>query len=166
MKSKKVLIVIVAALCFAIAGALAGCGSETVSGSSSSSSDSASANRSYMSSANTIIEELQDNLNDFSDAVAEDDLVSMKAAMKKADKSIAKFEKLQPPDDLKSVHEEYTKGCDELKEALSEYVDLYSDQQKSKLSDSEYSKRLKSIQKKYNSGIKHLKAGDEKVTSL
>ena len=162
---KKFLAIMMTVLCVALAGVLAGCGSNGTTVSSSS-SDSASANREYMSNANTIIGQLQDNLNDFSDAVANDDLVSMKAAAKKASSSIDDFEKLQPTDTLKSVHQEYTKGCDELKGALDDYIDLYSDQKKSKLSTSEYKSRLKKIQDKYNSGIAHLKKGDEQATSL
>lgn len=162
---KKFFAIMVTVLCVALAGVLAGCSSNGAA-SPSSSSDSASANREYMSNANTIIGQLQDNLNDFSDAVANDDLVSMKTAAKKASKSIDDFKKLQPTDTLKSVHQEYTKGCDELKEALDEYIDLYSDQKKSKLSSAEYKSRLKKIQDKYDSGINHLKEGDKQATSL
>ena len=162
---KKFFAIMATVLCVALAGVLAGCSSGgTVS--SSSSSDSASANRDYMSNANTIIGQLQDNLSDFSDAVANDDLVSMEAAAKKASSSIDDFKKLQPTDTLKSVHQEYAKGCDELKEALDEYIDLYSDQKKSKLSSAEYKSRLKKVQDKYNSGMSHLKEGDKPATSL
>lgn len=165
MKTKKLLIGIVAVLCFSLAGVLVGCG-PSVSAGSSSSSDTASTNRAYMSSANTIIEELEENLSDFSLAVANDDLVSMKSAAKKANKSIDKFEALKAPDDLKSVHDEYTKGFDYLKKALGEYIDLYSDQQKSALTESEYKKRLKSIMSEYDKGMKHLNKGDDLATSM
>ena len=49
---------------------------------------------------------------------------------------------------------------------MDDYIDLYSDQKKSKLSTSEYKSRLKKIQDKYNGGIAHLKKGDEQATSL
>lgn len=163
MKTKKLLAALLVVLCVALTGVLAGCASGDQS---SSSSSSASENRAYMSSANTIIGELQDNLTDFSTAVSEDNLVSMRAAAKKAYQNIDDFKQLQPTDTLKSVHSEYVKGCEDLQDALESYIDLFSDQKKSKLSDAEYKKRLKKIQAKYDSGIDHLKEGDKKATSL
>lgn len=164
MKTKKLLAIVAVVFCMALMGALAGCGSTDQA--SSSSSDGASANRDYMSNANTIIEQLQDNLNDFSDAVSDDNLVSMKAAAKKAYQSIDRFKQLKPTDTLKPVHTEYVKGCDDLKDALEQYIDLFSDQKKSKLTDQQYKDRLKKVQDKYNSGMDHLKEGDKKATSL
>jgi flagellar basal body-associated protein FliL len=165
MKTKKLLAIVAMVFCVALMGVLAGCGS-TDQAASSSSSDGASANREYMSNANTIIEQLQDNLNDFSDAVSDDNLVSMKAAAKKAYQNIDSFKQLKPTDTLKPVHNEYVKGCDDLKDALEQYIDLFSDQKKSKLTDQQYKDRLKKIQDKYNSGMDHLKEGDKKATSL
>lgn len=165
MKTRKFLATLLVVLCVVLTGVLAGCASGNQA-SSSSSSDAASANRDYMSSANTIIEQLQDNLTDFSTAVSDDNLVAMRAAAKKAYQSIDDFKQLQPTDTLKPVHSEYVKGCDDLKDALEQYIDLFSDQKKSKLTDAQYQKRLKKIQAKYDSGMDHLKAGDEKATSL
>lgn len=165
MKTKKLLAAIAVVFCVALMGALAGCSSSGQTDAADSSS-SASANRDYMSSANTIIEQLQENLTDFSEAVSDDNLVSMKTAAKKAYANIDSFKQLQPTDTLKPVHSEYVKGCNDLKDALEQYIDLFSDQKKSKLSDAQYKQRLKKIQAKYDSGMNHLKAGDKKATSL
>lgn len=163
---KKLLVLFAAVVCLAFAGVLAGCSSSGSSAASSSSSDSASANRSYMSSANTIIGQLQDNLTDFSDAVAKDDLVTMQATAKTAGENIDAFKKLTPPDQLKSVHEQYTKGCDQLKQALDDYISLYADRKKSNISDSEFSSRLSTIQSEYDAGIAALQEGDKQATAL
>ena len=164
MKAKKHIVsIVVVALCAALALMLAGCSSAA---STSSSSDTASLNREYMSKANTAMSELSTALKDFDDAAAAGDVVKMQTTADKAFQSITDFKALTPPDDLKSVHDEYSAGCTDLQNALTAYIQLYTDMSSSSVDSATYDSRLASIQDLYNSGLAHLQQGDKMTSEM
>ncbi|MCI8366408.1 MAG: hypothetical protein HFJ66_02245 [Eggerthellaceae bacterium] len=147
--------------------ALGGCAANVDQPTSAETSD---ANRNYMAQVNQIVDELGVKLTAFDDAVSRDDVVSMRTQADGAFAVLDKLDKLETPDDLKEVQEFYSDGCSNLKDALSAYVDLYTEI--SSATDdqpfdySTYDERLKSIQDTYNQGIEALKAGDQKASEL
>lgn len=132
--------------------------------------ESANANSQYMAQVNQVVEELGTKLGAFDDAVSRNDVVSMRTQADGAFVALDKLDQLQAPEALKEVQEYYSDGCSSLKEALSAYVDLYTeiesatDQQP--FDYSTYQQRLASIQSTYDTGLQALRAGDQKVTEL
>ena len=122
-------------------------------------------NRNYMSQLNSNMDELSDRLADFDKAVATGNVVSMKTQSDYAFKTIDKIENMTAPEPVKEIHNQYVKGSQDLKDALDQYVDLYT-----KVSEStkenpynfdNYAKDLKSVQDSYNKGIQELKDADK-----
>ncbi|WP_282209694.1 hypothetical protein [Parvibacter caecicola] len=153
----------VAGLVLALAGCVAG-PQQAATG------ENANANSQYMAQVNQAVEELSTKLGAFDDAVSRNDVVSMRTQADGAFAALDKLNQLQPPEALKEVQEYYSDGCASLKEALSGYVDLYTeidsatDQQP--FDYSTYEQRLSSIQSAYDTGLQALRAGDQKVTEL
>lgn len=164
MKAKKFIATIVTVvIAAAFASVLAGCSS---SGTISSSSDTASLNRQYMSQANTAMSQLNTDLSSFVEAASAGDLVTMRTTADKAFQSISALKALTPPEDLKSVHSEYTAGCDDLQAALNAYIQLYADSTASSMDSSTFESRLSDIQDRYNSGIAHLQQADKAAAEM
>ena len=132
--------------------------------------DAAKANRGYMSQVNTVMEELNTNLESFSTAVSESDLVGMKTQADKALLALDDLEALEAPESLKEVQQNYVDGSRALQSALNDYVELYSELAIATQADpfdySTYAERLESIQKSYDEGIEKIKEADKKANEL
>lgn len=161
----KQMVVVVAAMGLALV--LGGC----VAGSQQAAiGENVNANSKYMAEVNQAVEELSTKLGAFDDAVSRNDVVSMRTQADGAFAALDKLNNVQTPDNLKEVQEYYSDGCNSLKEALSAYVDLYTEIESATAQQpfdySTYDQRLAAIQETYNTGIEALKAGDQKVTEL
>lgn len=91
-----------------------------------------------------------------------------------ADNAFSTLDKLaaiEAPEDIKDLRDQYIKGCDQLKDALNAYIDLYSEMtaakeeaESSRYNDpfnaSDYSGRIEQIQEQYNEGIQTLEDAD------
>ena len=132
--------------------------------------DESAQNREYMAQVNSLMDELNTGLLDFSDAVSADDLVGMKTHSEKAYKAIDDLEKVEAPEALEKVHQEYLDGCKALKKALSGYIDLYSNidtaTEDQPYDFDNYNKDLTKLKDDYNSGIDHLKEGDRLAAEI
>lgn len=126
--------------------------------------DAPAKNRAYMSQANTAMMQLNKDLDPFSEAVAAGDIVSMERAATAASRDIDAFMAIEPPETMKDIHAEYCAGCDELRQALQAYVQLY--READDLDEAAFNERVYVIQAQYNSGIDHLTKGDKLVTEL
>jgi len=128
------------------------------------------ANRTYMTQVSQTMDTLKSDLAAFSQAVADDDIVSMNAQADNANRTIANLAALTPPDALKDVHSEYVSGCEELRNALSAYLDLYNAinaaTDEEPFDYSTYEKRLSDIEDLYNSGISHLEKADQEAKDM
>ncbi|WP_080802624.1 hypothetical protein [Arabiibacter massiliensis] len=152
------------ALCAGVlmAAALGGCAQQ-----GSAASQQQSANRQYMTQVNQVMEDLQGKLDSFSDAVSRGDVVGMRTQADNAVKSIDELGKLEVPDELKEIQQDYADGTGELKDALNAYVDLYTEIDSA--TDDQpfdwatYDQRVGDIQKQYDDGIAKLKDGDAKA---
>ena len=146
------------ALCsMALCATLAGC--STFSTTTTNTNTPQAANRAYMSQVNSIMSELGDDLDGFTDAVSREDMVSIKTQCDKALKQLDELDKLEATDDLKDVKEKYDAAVDSLKAALSQYVDLYT-------SGSEVTQEaLTDIQAQYDAGVTALSEADKLAAS-
>ena len=99
-----------------------GCAQQT-----SAASEEQAANRQYMSSVNTSIDELSDRLGGFEDAVSRGDTVAMRTQADNAFKVLDSLASLEAPEALKDVQTGYVDGCNALKDALNSYIALYTE---------------------------------------
>ena len=159
MKTRKIMAMIMAvalsALCL---GMVSGCAQPA------NQEDNAAKNRAYISQANTMMQQLNADLEPFTAAVAAEDVVTMEQAAANVYRDFAAFEKVTPPADMKDIHAEYSAGCEDLKQAMQAYVALFKDAADTDVSD--LNEKLADVQKQYDSGIAHLQAGDKKMTEL
>lgn len=169
MKNKSKISFLVAAVCclgfvFALTGCM-GAAEETV--------DEQALNREYMSQVNIIMDDLDATLTDFTEAVSNNDIVGMKSRSEAVSKAIDTLEKLEAPEALKEVHSDYVSGCQDLKAAFDDYIDLYAEvdaaEEDGTLDDAarkSYDDDIEKINKKYQSGIDHLESADKKASEM
>ena len=155
------------ALCLAgcLAFLLVGCAQQA---SDADANDSVAANRQYMSSVNQAVAELSDRLQGFEDAVSRRDPITMRTQADDAFKVLDVLSTMEVPDDMKELNEGYVQACEMLEEALSSYIDLYSDISASRGGSDAQSiqEQIDQIQSKYDEGIDLLEATDKKATEL
>ena len=154
---------IVAAFCLACLGALVGCSA------SNEPTDAQTQNRQYMSSVNTIMETLNTNMDTFSKAVKDGEVVSLTAQLSSVDQCVSDLQGLTVPDAMGDIQSSYVNGAKELQTALSSYVQLYEDVKAPANgvapSTSDYNSRMADIQSHYDAGIKALQDADSKAES-
>ena len=152
-----------AACVAALSVALAGCAPSA----STSATEAQQANRAYMSQVNETMAELDAKLDKFVDAVSRGDVVNMRTQADNAYKTLDKLANIEAPEDLKDVKDDYVNGTAKLREALDEYIDLYTDAAKSDSSGdvdkAAFNKRIAEIQALYDEGVALLQKGDEAV---
>ncbi|WP_139650510.1 hypothetical protein [Raoultibacter phocaeensis] len=128
------------------------------------------ANRQYMSQVNQAMEDLTNRLDGFNQAVTNNDLVGMKTQADNAFKAIDDLNALEAPEGLKDIQTAYVDGCNDLKDALTKYIDLYTEIESATEEEpfdyATYDARLKEIQDTYDSGIEHLEEADKKATEM
>ncbi len=161
MQLKRIIPVLLAiALVLTFFSLLSGCGLQEEQ------TDAAADNRSYMSQANNIAMQLDEDLEPFTEAVANSDIVSMQQAASKVYQDVEDFKALSAPDALKDIHQEYSAGCDDLKEALETYVEVYQKADDEGADSDALNSQIAEAQESYESGIEHLQNADKKVTEL
>lgn len=123
-------------------------------------------NRTYMSQVNEIVLETNGSLDAFVDAVASGDIVNIKTTGNTAIKTLSKLSSLEAPDDLKDIQEKYKSGSEKLCDALTQYIDLYSNSTTNAEDQKLPADAVKKIQDLYDEGVADLKAGDEAAAEL
>lgn len=127
-------------------------------------------NRQYMSDLNQNVQELSGKLTAFVGAVGRGDVVTMQSEANNAFKVITAIESMQAPDDLKDLQSGYAEACVKLRDALNEYIGLYSEITSSvdgsAFDYSTYDERINSIQQKYNDAVAQLESTDNTATEL
>ena len=154
----------VVALCAGVlmVAGLAGCAQQD-----SAATQQQAANRQYMTQVNQVMDDLQGKLDSFTDAVSRGDVVGMRTQADNAVKAIDELGKLEVPDELKEIQQDYVDGTGKLKDALNGYVGLYTEIDSATDSQpfdwASYDQRVDDIQKLYDEGINKLKDGDSKA---
>ena len=148
---------------FVAVAALAGCASLE-----SAAKKQKSENRQYMTQVNQTMEDLQSRLDGFTDAVSRGDLVGMRTQADNAYKALDELGKLNVPDDLKDIQQEYVDGTNKLKDALNAYIELYTEidsaTEAQPFDYSTYDQRIADIKSQYDEGIGKLQSGDNKAS--
>lgn len=146
-------------------GMLAGCMSPNTGA-----TDQQQANRTYMTQVNLAMEDLNERLASFDDAVARGDAVTMRTQADNAFSAIDDLAAIDTPEAMKGLQQNYVDGCNTLKGALNDYVDLYTEissaTEEHPFDYSTYDERIKAVQDAYNQGIDQLKAADEEALKL
>lgn len=126
----------------------------------------------YMAEVNLTVEELNERLQSFNEAVSRQDPITMRTQADNAFAVLDKLAAIEAPDDVKDLRDQYVKGCDQLKDALNSYIDLYSEmvaardraqsssRNSSSFDASDYADRIEAIQNQYNEGIQTLEDAD------
>lgn len=162
---RSTLMKLVGALCASVMviTALAGCTSRDTTD-----TQQQTENRQYMMQVNQVMEDLRSRLEGFTDAVSRGDVVGMRTQADNAYKAIDDLDNLSAPDDLKDIQREYVDGTNELKDALSSYIDLYTEIDSATDAQpfdwSAYDQRIADIQQTYDEGIGKLQSGDNKAS--
>ena len=141
-------------------GALAGCAAN-----GSQANTEQQANRAYMSQVNGIMDGLGTDLDSFVDAVSRGDVVNMRTQADNAYKKLDELNALEVPEDLSDIQKDYLNGTSKLREALNEYIDLYTEISTGSFDQSKYDSRIAEIQSKYNEGVSALEQGDQAASS-
>ena len=114
------------------------------------------------------MEDLQSRLDGFTDAVSRGDLVGMRTQADNAYKALDELGKLNVPDDLKDIQQEYVDGTNKLKDALNAYIELYTEidsaTEAQPFDYSTYDQRIADIKSQYDEGIGKLQSGDNKAS--
>ena len=122
--------------------------------------------RQYMSDANAAIDQLSQRLEGFEDAVSRGDVVTMRTQADDAFRALDGLAALEPPEVLKEVQQGYMDGCNQLKDALNDYIALCTDVVNGSVSGAAYDERLAAVQAAYDAGVDKLKATDETASKL
>lgn len=149
---------------------LAGC-TTTQAANNAEGEDKSMTSSEYMAEVNQTVEELSERLQSFNEAVSRQDPITMRTQADNAFAVLDKLAAIEAPDDVKDLRDQYVKGCDQLKDALNSYIDLYSEMsaakakaESSRYNDpfdaSEYADRIEEIQNQYNEGIQTLEDAD------
>lgn len=169
-KAKKALFVPVAICAFVLALLLSGCTAPQAANDAEG-EDTPMTSSQYMAEVNQTVEELNERLQSFNEAVSRQDPITMRTQADNAFAVLDKLAAIEAPEDIKDLRDQYIKGCDQLKDALNAYIDLYSEMtsakakaESSRYNDpfdaSAYSGRIEQIQKLYNDGIQTLEDAD------
>jgi hypothetical protein len=116
-------------------------------------------NRNYMSQVHVIVEDISSDLQDFNDALGQDNEVKMQNALSSVNAHIEKLEAIEAPSVLDEIHTKYVEGTQALEDALESYVKYYSSEEKD-------ASALETIQQTYSSGIDLLEEADNIAAGL
>lgn len=119
------------------------------------------ANRTYMAQVNEIMEDLNNGLDSFVDAVSRNDLVNMRTQADNAYQALDKLSDLEAPEALADVQEKYVDGSNKLREALDSYITLYTEMNSESFDMATYNSRIADVQKAYDEGVALLEEGDQ-----
>ena len=123
------------------------------------------ANRTYMSQVNSIMAQLGENLESFVDAVSRGDVVNMRTQADDAYQVLDQLAAIEAPEDFADIQKQYVDGTTKLREALDEYITLYTEAGSDSFDQSTYGNRIAKVQKLYDEGVDILKTADEAAAS-
>lgn len=156
-------------LAFAAAAALAlaalsGCQQQNVA------NEQQNENRQYMAQVNQVMDDLDTRLSSFTDAVSRDDVVGMQTQADDALSVLDDLGSIEAPEALADVKQGYVDGAALLREALTDYVALYTEihsaTEAAPFDWSAYDERLAAIQEKYDEGIAKLQETDQMAAGM
>ncbi len=160
-KSLKSRVLLVLAMCVMCATVLAGCSANNAE------SEAQTQNRQYMTSVNQVMEDLSANMEEFTTAVQDGEVIALSSQLDSVTDAVEQLKALSVPDVMKDIHAQYVAGAEELQTALQLYVQLYEDVQapaSGSFDYGTYADRLAEVQSHYDAGIAALQDADTKVS--
>lgn len=119
----------------------------------------------YMTNVNEVAENLAVSLGSFTEAVKANDLSAIQSRADSAYAILDELDSLEAPESLNDVKQKYSEATNSLKSALNDYITLYTEVKDSNKANpfdfDDYSERLESIQKQYDSGLNMLEEADK-----
>lgn len=150
--------------------ALTGCSQSMFPAEPASEEDAGPTSRSFMASMNEAADTLQEKMGAFTDAVARQDLVSMRVQADAAYAIIDDMAAIEAPDELKDLQQKYIDGCGELKNALNGFMELYTEidsaTTRNPFDYSTYADRMAQLQGQYDAAVQALQEADQSATEM
>ena len=115
----------------------------------------------YFAEVNSAVNEFKSTLGDFSADVKEKNVDNMKKKIDESQKLIDQFNKLEVPKNCEDVQKLYLDGFVQMQQALSNYVQIYSDFQSGQIDNNVLNQRVADVQSSYNSGLNLLTQADK-----
>ena len=160
-ESRLIRIALISCVVVAMAFTMFGCSS----GQGEEQSEAAN-NRAYMANLNRQASDLQDVMDDFEKAAAENDVVTMQAKLKDMDQIIDTVKDTTATERLSSVKDGYVDALTTLREAMGSYVSLYNEIKSGSIDSKQFDTKLAEIQSVYDSGIEKMKNADQIVKDI
>lgn len=165
-----VALTLLAFICSVCMIAISGCSAQQQSSSDASAEDKPLTSSEYMAQININVEELNDRLQSFNEAVSREDAITMRTQADNAFAVLDKMAAIEQPEELNDLRDQIIKGADQLKMALNSYVTLYTEISSSSSTApfdySTYADRIAEIQDQYNEGVQTLEDADKAATEL
>lgn len=118
----------------------------------------------YFAEVNTIVKQFSSKLSDFQTDVKEKNVDAMQNKLKDTQSLIDQFSKLDTPPNCEDVQKNYTDAFVQLQQALSDYVQIFSDLNSGQIDNSVLNERIANVQKSYTQGIELLHQADKLAT--
>lgn len=119
------------------------------------------ASSAYFAEVNAVVNEFKTTLGDFPSDVKEKNVQNMKDKVDASQKLIDQFNKLDVPKNCEDVQKLYSDGLVQMQQALSNYVQIYSDFTAGQIDNSVLNQRIAEVQSSYNQGISLLTQADQ-----
>lgn len=145
--------------CFLVIAAMCICSCDKI-GMNVSDVEKAATNA-YFSEVTSLSRDLTSSLADFQADVKEKNIDAMKDKLEKTQSIIDDFNKLDVPQNCEDVQKDYLDGFIQLQNALSNYVQIYSDFINGTIDNSVLQERVAEVQKSYNEGLALLRQADK-----
>ena len=114
----------------------------------------------YFASVNQIVNDLKAELGDFSTLVKNKDTNAMKEKLDSAQKLIDELKSVDVPQNCEDVQQAYLDGFIQMQQALSNYINIYTDFINGSIDNSVLNTRVADVQKSYNQGLELLSKAD------
>ncbi len=165
---KQVALRSVMAICIITACIAAMTGCTTATQTTSDSSQSSVTAVQYLSNVNQLAAEIEECLAEFEDYVLEANVSAMRVSANKASELVDDLTNLEAPDSFAEVKSGYDEGFSALRDALSDYIQLYADitALESAIDTAEYEERLADIQEAYTKALQSISDTDELAASM
>lgn len=115
----------------------------------------------YFGEVNTIAKEFNNVLSDFQSDVKDKNVDAMQNKLKESQSLIDQFNKIEVPENCTEIQKNYSDAFLQLQQALSDYVNIYTDFVNGQIDNSVLNERVANVQKSYNQGIELLNKADK-----
>lgn len=121
---------------------------------------------SYLDTLNATVNGFKASLSDFDVNVKDKNIDELKTKLDESQKVIDNLSKTDVPDKCKEINQSYLDGFVQMQQALSNYVQVYSDFVGGSLGKDVLNQRIADVQNSYNSGLTLINKADKLVAEI